>query len=130
MVGSPGWKSSARGAIALFALGMIGVIALAMYSVPTLREIPELSMLSYPILAVLAAVNSTLILIVFVGLGTVTAPRIGLNSHVFTWATGGPTDWSKLTRVGFTESDGNNNHQWMMTSNNVRVIPVGITRSR
>lgn len=96
MVDSPGWKSSARGAIALFALGMIGVMALAIYSVPTLREIPELSMLSYPALVVLASVNSTLVLIVFVSLGTVTAPRIDLDSHVFTWATGGTTERSEI----------------------------------
>lgn len=96
MVDSPGWKFSARGAIALFALGMIGVIALAIYSVPTLREIPELSMLSYPTLVLLASLNSTLVLLVFVGLGTITAPRIGLDSHVFTWAAGGTTKWSEI----------------------------------
>jgi membrane protease YdiL (CAAX protease family) len=90
------WKSLARGAVSLFALGTVGVIALAIYSVPTLRDIPELSALSYPTLVLLASVNSLLLLVVFVLLGTVTAPRIRLNSHVFTWASGGSPDWSEL----------------------------------
>jgi len=33
------WGSAARGAVALFVLGLIGVVALAIYSVPTLRAI-------------------------------------------------------------------------------------------
>ncbi|EMA60222.1 Abortive infection protein [Halorubrum lipolyticum DSM 21995] len=81
--------------IALFALGMVGVIALAIASVPTLREIPELSTLSYPTLVVLAAANSTLLLIVFVVLGAVTAPRIDLSSHVFAWAATGTSEWGE-----------------------------------
>lgn len=96
MTDTPSWKSSVRGALALFALGMVGVIALAIYSVPTLREIPELSTLSYPTLVLLASANSMLLLIVFVVLGTVTAPRIDLDSHVFAWAASGTPDWSEI----------------------------------
>lgn len=88
------WKSAVRGAAALFALGMVGVVALAVYSVPALREIPELATLSYPVLAVLAAANSTILLAVFVVLGTATAPRVGLESHVFSWATGAEANWN------------------------------------
>ncbi|AGB37777.1 CPBP family intramembrane glutamic endopeptidase [Natronococcus occultus] len=90
------WNSSARGAIALFALGMLGVIALAVYSVPMLRELPELSTVSTPTLVVLASVNSTLLLAVAVVLGTVTAPRLDLDSHVFAWAAGGTPDWGEI----------------------------------
>lgn len=89
-------KSSARGVAALFALGMIGVLALAVYSVPTLREMPELAVLSYPTLVILAAVNSMMLLVVFVLLGTATAPRIGLTSHVFVWASGRTSNWSEI----------------------------------
>ena len=96
MVDLAGWKSSVRGVTALFALGMVGVVALAVASVPTLREIPELSTLSYPILLTLAAANSMLLLIVFIVLGAVTAPRIGLQSHVFVWAATGTAEWGDI----------------------------------
>ena len=91
---SAAWRSSARGAGALFALGMVGVVALAVYAVPTLREIPELAVLSYPTLVLLAAANSIVLLAVFVVVGTATAPRIGLHSHVFEWASGRDPSWT------------------------------------
>jgi hypothetical protein len=62
---------------------MVGVVAPAVDTVPTLRGILELLKLSYPVLVVLAAANSTTLLIVFVVLDAVTAPRIELSSHVF-----------------------------------------------
>lgn len=96
MSGPRNWKSSARGAVSLFALGMLGVLALAVFSVPMLREIPELSALSYPTLLLIAALNSTILLAVVVILGTVTAPRIDLDSHVFEWASGGSPDWGEI----------------------------------
>jgi len=92
------WRATVRGAVALFVLGMAGVIALAIYSVPTLRAIPELAVLSYPTLVALAAANSTVILAVFAVLGAATAPRSGLHSHVFAWASGGTPDWHAFRR--------------------------------
>jgi len=92
------WGSAARGAVALFVLGLIGVVALAIHSVPTLRAIPELAVLSYPTLMLVAAANSTIFLVIFVTLGTVTAPRTGLHSHVFAWASGGTPDWDAFRR--------------------------------
>jgi len=92
------WGSAARGAVALFVLGLIGVVALAIYSVPTLRAIPELAVLSYPTLMLVAAANSTIFLVIFVTLGTVTAPRTGLHSHIFAWASGGTPDWDAFRR--------------------------------
>ncbi|SNR48635.1 CPBP family intramembrane glutamic endopeptidase [Halorubrum vacuolatum] len=91
-----GWKASVRGAAALFALGLLGVLALAVYTVPALREIPELSALSYPTLVLLASINSLLLLVVFVLLGAATAPRIDLTSHVFTWAADGTPEWGEI----------------------------------
>lgn len=96
--GPPTWGSAARGAVALFVLGMVGVAALAIYSVPSLRAIPELAVLSYPTLVLVAAANSTILLVVFVALGAATAPRTGLYSHVFVWASGGSPDWDACRR--------------------------------
>lgn len=90
------WKTLFRGAIALFALGMLGVLALAIYTVPSLRAFPELAGFSFPMLVVLAAANSTIILLVFVLLGTATAPQIGLQSHMYAWATRRDPEWSQL----------------------------------
>ena len=78
-----GWRASARGAAALFALGTLGVVAVAVDAAPSLRAIPELASLPFPLLVLLAAVNSTLLLVVFTALGSAAAPRAGLVSHVF-----------------------------------------------
>ncbi|MFB6184017.1 MAG: type II CAAX prenyl endopeptidase Rce1 family protein [Haloarculaceae archaeon] len=83
-----------RGGVALFALGMVGVLALAVTSVPALRTTPGLEALPFPALVALAAINSTLLLAVFVALGALTAPRVGLRSHVFERAARGETDWA------------------------------------
>ncbi|OYR58811.1 hypothetical protein DJ70_01975, partial [Halorubrum halodurans] len=93
-----GWRASARGAAALFALGTLGVAAVAVDAAPSLRGIPELSSLPFPALVLLAAVNSTLLLIVFTALGSAAAPRVGLVSHVFTWAAGGSPEWTAFRR--------------------------------
>ncbi|GAA0506084.1 CAAX protease self-immunity [Halorubrum aquaticum] len=93
-----GWRASARGAAALFAFGALGVVAVAVDAAPSLREIPELASLSFPALVLLAAVNSTLLLVVFTALGSAAAPRVGLTSHVFAWASGGTPDWTALRR--------------------------------
>ncbi|SMO50441.1 CPBP family intramembrane glutamic endopeptidase [Halorubrum cibi] len=93
-----GWRASVRGATALFVLGTLGVVAVAVDSVPVLRAIPELESLPFLALVLLAAVNSTLLLIVFTTLGSAAAPRIGLTSHVFAWASGGTLDWAALRR--------------------------------
>ncbi|MUW14297.1 CPBP family intramembrane metalloprotease [Halorubrum sp. CBA1125] len=77
---------------------MAGVVSLARYSVPALRAIPELAILSYPTLVVLAAANSTVLLVVFAVLGSATAPRTGLHSHVFAWASGGTPGWRAFRR--------------------------------
>ncbi|WP_276257717.1 type II CAAX prenyl endopeptidase Rce1 family protein [Haloglomus litoreum] len=93
---SPPAGSRLRGGLALFALGMTGVVAIAMTVAPTLRGTPGLEGLSYPALVAVAAANSTVLLAVFVALGAVTAPRVGLRSHVYAWASGGRPDWSAV----------------------------------
>lgn len=90
------WKTSFQGVLTLFILGMTGVVALAVYSVPSLRSIPELQGLSFPLLLLFAAANSTILLAVFVLFGAVTAPRIGLRSHVYAWATGRNSEWDQF----------------------------------
>lgn len=90
------WQTAFRGGLALFALGMVGVFALAVSVVPALRETPGLESLSYPLLLAVAAINSTLFLLVFTAIGTYAAPRVGLGSHVYDWATGRGADWSQL----------------------------------
>lgn len=89
----PSWRTTGRGVGALFALGMVGVIALAVYTAPTLRTTPGLEGLSYPLLLVVAGVNSAVLLTVFTVLGALTAPRLGLRSHVFTWARRENPEW-------------------------------------
>lgn len=90
---TPRWRTTLRGTAALFLLGMVGVFVVAVSTVPTLRAIPALAQLPYPLLVVLAAVNSTILLAVFVTLGALTAPKIGLRSHVFSWATRADPKW-------------------------------------
>ncbi|MFC5134499.1 MULTISPECIES: type II CAAX prenyl endopeptidase Rce1 family protein [Haloferacaceae] len=92
------WRAAARGGVALYVLGLVGVGALAIHSVPALRAIPELAALSYPMLVLVAAANSTVLLAVFVALGAATAPQTGLHSHVFAWASGGAPDWGAFRR--------------------------------
>jgi len=101
MTASTGWRAALRGGGSLFALGMVGVLALAVSSVPTLRAVPGLESLPVPVLIALASVNSTVLLALFVGLGTMAAPRVGLRSHVYRWATGRDPGWA-----GFHESLG------------------------
>lgn len=92
-----GWKASLRGAGALFLVGMVGVVALAVQTLPTLRDTPGLEGLSDPLLLVVAGVNSALLLLVFSVLGAFAAPRVGLRSNVFQRATNTGPDWRALS---------------------------------
>jgi membrane protease YdiL (CAAX protease family) len=65
-------------------------------SAPTLRTVPGLESLPTPLLVVVAALNSTILLTVFVLLGAATAPRVGLRSHVYRWATRRDPEWGSL----------------------------------
>lgn len=89
-----GWKRSLRGAGALFLVGMLGVAALAIQTAPTLRGLPGLEGLSYPLLLVVASANSAVLLALFAVVGAFTAPRIGLRSNLFARVTGSGPDWA------------------------------------
>lgn len=91
-----GWIRSLRGGVALFLLGVIGVAVAAVENVPVVRALPGFESASFPLLVVLAAANSVILLGVFVLLGTATAPRVGLRSHVYAWASGEPPEWDAL----------------------------------
>lgn len=90
------WRTRFRGAVSLFLLGMVGVVVVAVSAVPTLRTMPELASLSNPLLILVAALNSIVLLTVFVLLNTVTAPKVGLQSHMFNWATHHNPDWGEF----------------------------------
>lgn len=89
-----GWKRRLCGAGALFLAGMVGVVALAVQVVPTLRGLPGLEGLPYPMLLVVASANSAVLLAVFSGIGAFTAPQIDLRSNLFAWATDTSPDWT------------------------------------
>lgn len=91
-----GWRSVARGSAMLFAMGLVGVLALGIFFVPVLRETPELASQPFPVLLALASANSVILLAVFVVLGALTAPRVGLRSHVYAWATGADPAWNEF----------------------------------
>ncbi|WP_459191950.1 CPBP family intramembrane glutamic endopeptidase [Halosimplex sp. J119] len=95
-VGNNGVREIGRGSALLFVLGLLGVVALGVFSVPGLREVPELASLSFPVLVAIAAANSAVLLVVFVVLGALTAPRIGLRSHLYAWATGADPEWQEF----------------------------------
>ena len=90
------WKSKLRGAGALFLAGMFGVVALAVETVPALRDVPGLEGLSYPMLLLAAGANSAVLLAVFAVIGALTAPRVDLRSNLFAGATNTGPDWTAL----------------------------------
>lgn len=93
-----GWRTALWGWAALFALGMVGVVALALTVAPQLAETPGLESAPYPLLVVVAGLNSALLLAVFVALGTLAAPRLDLRSHVYDRATRGRADWGAFRK--------------------------------
>lgn len=94
--GTNGWGAVARGAVVLFVLGLVGVVALGIFTVPMLREIPELASLSFPVLVAIASANSAILVAVFVIIGALTAPRVGLRSHLYAWAIGDDPEWNEF----------------------------------
>lgn len=75
---------------ALFALGMVGVLAVVISTVTGEGGVPGLPTVSGPELAVLVAIQPTILLAVAVLVGVLLAPRVGLRSHVAERARGGP----------------------------------------
>ncbi|WP_158058029.1 CPBP family intramembrane glutamic endopeptidase [Halorussus halophilus] len=77
--------------VALFALGMVGVIAVGISTATGEGGVPGLPEVSTPVLAVLVMVQPALLLALAVAVGTLLAPRVGLTSHVDERVRGGPS---------------------------------------
>lgn len=75
--------------LALFGLGMLGILALIPVSLPLLQGIittaPEATP-PLPMLFLLSVIQSALLVAVAVWVGLLLAPRLGLRSHVSAWA--------------------------------------------
>lgn len=68
--------------LALFALGMVGVVAIGVATATGEGGVPGLPELSGPELAALAMLQPAILLAVAVAIGLLLAPRVGLRSHV------------------------------------------------
>ncbi|MFC3958973.1 CPBP family intramembrane glutamic endopeptidase [Halovivax cerinus] len=75
---------------ALFALGMLGVVAVGVSVATGEGGVPGLPQLSGPAVAALVMLQPTILLTVAVGVGVLLAPRVGLRSHVDARVRGGP----------------------------------------
>ena len=86
------WKSF----LALFGLGLLGILSLVPYArrqvEKAIGKAPETQKLPAPLLVVLALVQSAVLLALAVFGGLKLAPRLGLRSHVASWAGGGGTE--------------------------------------
>ncbi|MFC4550595.1 MULTISPECIES: CPBP family intramembrane glutamic endopeptidase [Halorussus] len=75
---------------ALFALGMLGVLAVGISTATGEGGVPGLPEVSGPALAALVMIQPAILLAISVGVGLALAPRVGLRSHVDERVRGGP----------------------------------------
>ena len=79
----PFWKPF----VAIFLLGMVGVLSLVFYTVPQLDQIrallPELAQMPESLLLVIVLLQPAILLLIAVAIGCLTAPRVGLISFVY-----------------------------------------------
>ncbi len=72
--------------VPLLGLGLIGVVAFTIASAPTIRQAvaaqPELASLPTPALLALSMISPIVLLLIFVIIGALLTPRIGLRSYV------------------------------------------------
>ncbi len=80
---------TARGVGALFALGFLGIVALAATTPAQLADIPEAADVPVVLLVAAVIVQSSILLVIAVLIGCYTAPRAGLRSHVLERVTRG-----------------------------------------
>lgn len=85
-VGASRWRRFA----VLFALGMLGVVAVGLAVATGEGGVPGLPTISTPVLALLVMLEPAILLAIAVGVGVVLAPRVGLRSHVDSRVRGGP----------------------------------------
>ncbi len=91
----PFWKPF----IALFALGMVGVLSLLLVTLPQLDQIalpPELAALPDSLIVLITLLQPTILLVIAVVLGCLFAPRVGLVSFVYEKAAFGTPILSRL----------------------------------
>lgn len=86
----PAEASVAKRFGALFALGMVGVVAVGVATATGEGGVPGLPTVSAPELALLVTVQPAILLAVAVLVGVLLAPRVGLRSHVEARVRGGP----------------------------------------
>ena len=83
----------------LFALGVVGIVALVPSLASSLEELAEGGGL--PPLSVLVALSlaqPALLLAAAVAVGTALSPRLGLRSHLAAWAAGQPAEGARVQR--------------------------------
>lgn len=85
-----------RGVAAMFVLGLPGVAAVGLFAAARLHNPPSLAGLPSGALAVFAALQPLLVLLVAVALGVALAPLVGLRSHALAWALDRNPVWRPL----------------------------------
>lgn len=87
---APGDTPFAKRFLALFALGLLGVLAVGVSTATGEGGVPGLPEVSGPVLAALVVIQPALLLALSVTVGLVLAPRVGLRSHLDNRVRGGP----------------------------------------
>lgn len=87
----PTGSSFARRFVALFALGLLGVVAIGVTTAVGRGGVPGLPAVPTPLLALLVMAQPAVLLAVAVAVGLRLAPRVGLRSHVDRRVRGGPS---------------------------------------
>lgn len=85
-----------KGSVALFGLGLTGVVAIGLLAASQLSNASGAPDLPPAVLAGLSALTPTLLLLVAAAAGALTAPRLGLRSHVYAKAADGSPVFAAL----------------------------------
>lgn len=80
----------------MFALGLLGIVALGISTARQLAANPPATDLSLPVLVGLSLLTPTVLLVVMVALGVKLAPRVGLRSHIHSRVVSGDRIWPAL----------------------------------
>ncbi|HEY8174732.1 MAG TPA: CPBP family glutamic-type intramembrane protease [Gemmatimonadaceae bacterium] len=86
----------------LLALGMIGLVSIAIAAAPVAQQqaeaIPDFPRLPLAVFGLLAVIQPTILLVLAVWIGVTLAPRLGLRSHIAEWASGRTPVWAPLRK--------------------------------
>ncbi|WP_266075564.1 CPBP family intramembrane glutamic endopeptidase [Haladaptatus caseinilyticus] len=83
-----GSRSFVKGVVAMFLLGLPGIVAVGVSSIGVLRTLPQLAELSATALFFLAVTQPLILLVLACLVGTALAPRVGLRSRLLARITG------------------------------------------